>query len=188
MLLGAFLAHAQNSSSQNHSLKVQLDPAQTEIRWKTSAGLHTIHGAFKLKNGEFLVNPATGLAEGEILVDATTGQSGGSDRDKRVQDEVLESNRYPGIFFHPTTFKGGFPAGDGGHDLVADGTFNIHGEDHPLQMPLKIQISSGAITATTRFTIPYVAWGMKNPSTFFHRVGKQVEVQVTAKGSIQQVE
>lgn len=188
VLLSTFLAQAQNPSSQNRSLKVQLDPAQTEIRWKVSAGLHTIKGAFRLKNGEFLVNPATGLAEGEILVDATTGQTAGAARDKQIQDEVLESNRYPGIFFHPTTFKDGFPAGEGSHDLVADGTFNIHGKDHPLQMPLKVQITSGTITATTRFTVPYVAWGMKNPSTFFHRVGKQVEVQVTAKGSIQQVE
>ncbi|MGC2403031.1 MAG: YceI family protein [Acidobacteriaceae bacterium] len=185
VLLGTCLAPAQ--SSKNHSLKVQLDPARTEIHWKVRAGLRTMHGDLKLKNGEFLVNPATGVAEGEILVDATTGQTSDA-RDKQMQDAVLENNRYPGMIFHPATFKGGFPAGEGSHDVVADGSFNIHGEDHPLQMPLKVQLSSSEIVATTRFTIPYTAWGMKYPGTFFHRVGKQVEVQITARGSIQQVE
>jgi polyisoprenoid-binding protein YceI len=183
IIISANLARAQN-----RSLKVQLDPAQTEIHWKLSAGLHTIHGTFKLKTGEFLFNPATGLAEGEILVDATTGESGNQARDKRMQGEVLESNRYPGIFFHPTTIKGTFQAGGGAQELVGEGTFNIHGADHPLQMPLKVQAAAGTFTATTQFTVPYVAWGMKNPSKFLHRVGKRVEIEVTAKGTVQQEE
>jgi polyisoprenoid-binding protein YceI len=178
---------AQLASAQNRSLKVVLDPAQTEIHWKLS-GFHTTHGTFKLKSGEFLFNPATGLAEGEILVDATTGESGNPERDKRMQDEVLESNRYPAIFFHPTQLKGAFKSGEGTQDLVAEGSFNIHGADHPLELLLKVQIAANAVTATTRFTVPYVAWGMKNPSKFLLRVGKQVEIEVTAKGTIKQVE
>lgn len=177
-MLSAQLAH-----SQNRSLKVLLDPAQTEIHWKLG-GLHTAHGTFKLKSGEFLFNPKTGIAEGEILVDATTGESGNPARDKRMQEEVLESNRYPAIFFHPTQIKGTFQSGDGTQELQAEGTFNIHGADHPLELPLKVQIAAGTVTATTRFTIPYVTWGMKNPSRFLLRVSKQVEVEVTAKGTI----
>ena len=63
-------------------------------------------------------NPATGVAEGEILVDATTGESGNATRDKRMQDEVLESNRYPAIFFHPSQIKGAFEAGEATQNLV----------------------------------------------------------------------
>jgi polyisoprenoid-binding protein YceI len=182
------LMSAPLALAQNRSLKVLLDPAQTQIHWKVSSGLHPTHGTFKLKSGEFLFNPATGVAEGEILVDATTGESGNPARDKRMHDEVLESNRYPAIFFHPTQLKGTFKTGEGTQDLVADGTFNIHGADHPLQLPLKVQISAETVTATTQFTVPYVAWGMKNPSKFLLRVGKQVEIEVSAKGTIRQVE
>ena len=183
VLISAHLALAQN-----RSLKVLLDPAQTQIHWKVSSGLHPTHGTFKLKSGEFLFNPATGIAEGEILVDATTGESGNAARDKRMQDEVLESNRYPAIFFHPAHLKGAFKTEAGTQELTADGTFNIHGADHPLELPLKVQVSGETVTATTRFTVPYVAWGMKNPSKFLLRVGKQVEIEVSAKGSIKQVE
>jgi polyisoprenoid-binding protein YceI len=175
------------ASAQNRGMKVVLDPAQTEIRWKLS-GLHTVHGTFKLKSGEFLFNPKTSLAQGEILVDATTGESGNPARDKRMQEEVLESNRYPAIFYHPTEIKGPFKTEEGTQDLIGEGTFNIHGADHPLELPLKVQISADTVTATTRFTVPYVEWGMKNPSRFLLRVGKQVEIEVTAKGTIKQVE
>jgi polyisoprenoid-binding protein YceI len=188
IIAAVVLISAHLALAQNRSLKVLLDPAQTQIHWKVSSGLHPTHGTFKLKSGEFLFNPATGVAEGEILVDATTGESGNAARDKRMHDEVLESNRYPAIFFHPTQLKGTFKTGEGTQDLVADGTFNIHGADHPLQLPLKVQISAETVTATTQFTVPYVAWGMKNPSKFLLRVGKQVEIEVSAKGTIKQVE
>jgi polyisoprenoid-binding protein YceI len=177
----------QLAQAQNRSIRVVLDPAQTEIHWRLT-GLHPVHGTFKLKSGEFLFNPKTGTAEGEILVDATTGESGNAARDKRMQDEVLESNRYPAIFYHPTEIKGPFKPGEGTQDLTAEGTFNIHGADHPLELPLKVQISADTATATTRFTVPYVEWGMKNPSRLLLRVSKQVEIEVSAKGTIKQTE
>ena len=186
-IAGLVILISQLAQAQNRGMKVVLDPAQTEIHWKLS-GLHSVHGSFKLKSGEFLFNPKTGLAEGEILVDATTGESGNAARDKRMQDEVLESNRYPAIFYHPTEIKGPFKTGEGTQDLTGEGTFNIHGADHPMQLPLKVQISADTVTATTRFTVPYVEWGMKNPSRFLLRVGKQVEIEVSAKGTIKQVE
>jgi hypothetical protein len=187
IVLSSQLAYPQNHG-KNQGLKVELDPAQTEIHWTLSGGLHTTHGTFKLKSGELFFNPATGVAEGEILVDATTGESGNATRDKRMQDEVLESNRYPAIFFHPSQIKGAFEAGNATQDLVGVGTFNIHGADHPLELPLKVQVAAGMVTATTHFTVPYVAWGMKNPSKFMLKVSKQVEIDVTAKGTLKQVE
>jgi hypothetical protein len=188
LLLAALLAFAPLAHSQNQGVKVVLDPAQTVIHWKLSGDLHNTHGTFKLKSGQFFFNPKTGVAEGEILVDATTGESGNAARDKRMQDEVLESNRYPAIFFHPSQLKGEFKDTGETQNLVGSGTFNIHGADHPLDLPLKVQVAAGAVTATTAFTVPYVAWGMKDPSKFLLRVGKQVEIEVSAKGTIQQAE
>jgi polyisoprenoid-binding protein YceI len=182
VVLGIQLAQAQS-----HSLKVVLDPAQTQIHWKLGADLHKVDGTFKLKSGEFIFDPATGVAEGEILVDATTGESGNPARDKRMHEEVLESNRYPAIFFHPTQIKGAFKPGEATQQVEAQGTFNIHGADHAMELPLKVETAGDMVTATTRFTVPYVAWGMKNPSKFLLRVSKQVDIEVIAKGTIKQV-
>jgi hypothetical protein len=181
-------AGAYPAWGQQHGLKVVLDPSQTVIRWSLSGDLHNTHGTFKLKTGQLIFDPKTGVAEGEILVDATTGESGDTARDKRMQDEVLESGRYPAIFFHPSQLKGAYKDTADKQDLEAQGTFNIHGADHPMDLPLKVQVASGTVTATTQFTVPYVAWGMKNPSKFLFRVGKQVQIDVTAKGTIQQAD
>ncbi|HXP09926.1 MAG TPA: YceI family protein [Acidobacteriaceae bacterium] len=182
-VLGAQLAQAQSQS-----LKVVLDPAQTQVRWKLGADLHKVDGTFKLKSGEFIFNPSTGVAEGEILIDATTGESGNRDRDKRMHDEVLESTRYPAIFFHPTQVKGAFKPGETTQQVQAQGTFNIHGADHAMEVPVKVDTAGNTVTATTHFSVPYVAWGMKNPSKLLLRVSKQVEIEVIAKGTIKQVE
>jgi hypothetical protein len=32
--------------------------------------------------------------------------------------------------------------------------------------------------------IPYIAWGLKNPSTFFLHVSDEVEVDITAAGRV----
>jgi hypothetical protein len=183
VVLGLQLAQAQS-----HSVKVVFDPAQTQIRWRLEADLHKVDGTFKLKSGEFILDPATGVAEGEILVDATTGESGNAARDKRMHDEVLESNRYPAMFFHPTQIKGAFKPGEATQQLQAQGSFNIHGADHALEMPVKVETAGDTVTATARFTVPYVAWGMKNPSKLLLRVSKQVDIEVIAKGTIKPVE
>ena len=183
-----FVLGAQLAQAQSQSLKVVLDPAQTQVRWKLGADLHKVDGTFKLKSGEFIFNPSTGVAEGEILIDATTGESGNRDRDKRMHEEVLESTRYPAIFFHPTQVKGAFKTGETTQQVQAQGTFNIHGADHAMELPVKVETSGNMVTATTRFSVPYVAWGMKNPSKLLLRVSKQVEIEVIAKGTIKQVE
>ncbi len=184
LLAGLLVCRAQAEPS---SMKVTLDPAQTVVRWKLSAGLRTVRGTFKLKTGQLIFNPKTGIAEGEILVDATTGESGNAAQDKRMQNEVLESNRYPAIFFHPTSLKGTFKETGGSQELSAEGNFNIHGADHPLELPLKVETSGGVVTATTHFTVPYVEWGMKNPTHFFLHASIKVEIDVVSKGSVEAV-
>ena len=179
-LLGSLHARAQ-------SMRVVLDPAQTEVHWKVTAGIHTIRGTFKLKTGELIFNPKTGIAEGEILVDATTGQTGNAANDRRVQNDVLESNRYPAIFFHPTSLKGDFKADGAQQQVSAEGTFNIHGADHPLSVPVTVQMASGVVTTSAHFMVPYVQWGMKDPSRWYYRVGKQIQIDIAAKGTVKPV-
>jgi hypothetical protein len=45
--------------------------------------------------------------------------------------------------------------------------------------------SSNGLDVTAHFVVPYVEWGMKNPSVLFLRVGDQVNINVQARGRVQ---
>jgi polyisoprenoid-binding protein YceI len=164
-------------------VQVTLDPAQTTIEWTLGDVLHTVHGSFKLKSGNVVVDPKTGDASGQILVDATSGQSGNHSRDSKMHKEVLESGRYPEIVFVPKHVSGNVPT-HGSANLQVTGVFRIHGSDHDMTLSLPVQIEGTRATATGKFEVPYEAWGMKNPSTLFLKVDKKVEIDVSAVGTV----
>jgi hypothetical protein len=72
----------------------------------------------------------------------------------------------------------------GTSDVTLYGEMEILGQSHEIAVPLRIQIDGERFTAKTEFEIPYVEWGLEDPSTFVLRVAKVVEVTVTAEGSI----
>jgi polyisoprenoid-binding protein YceI len=182
-VVAAFLAAF--AQAQAPKVSVHLDPAATEIHWTLNGNTHTTHGTFKLKGGVVNFDPATGVADGELLVDLTTGASGNQDRDARMQTEVLQSDKYPEAFFHPTKISGSLKAG-ATQTLTAEGSFNIHGADHPLTLQIEVKLDGDQATATTHFAIPYVAWGMKDPGNMLLRVGKEVDIDLVARATVAQ--
>jgi len=162
---------------------LHLDPEQTTIRFTLEATMHTVHGSFRLKNGAIRFNPATGAASGAIVVDAASGDSGNQRRDRNMHREVLLSARYPEITFTPTRVIGALqPQGES--SVQVEGILNVHGTDHPIALPFKVQVSGKELRATTQFSVPYVAWGLKNPSTFFLHVADKVELSIAASGKV----
>src|SRR5208282_2777871 len=132
ILLWGFLA-APVAHTQRPKATVHFDSATTEIHWKLTGNAHDTHGTFRLKGGQVTFDPATGVAAGELLVDLATGESGDPSRDSKMQRDVLESNKYPEAFFHPTKITGDVKVG-ATQTVSAEGTFNIHGADHPLKL------------------------------------------------------
>jgi polyisoprenoid-binding protein YceI len=186
VLLAALLLGRASAPAQTPRVAVHFDPAATEIRWTLDGNVHTTHGTFKLKGGLVTFDPATGVAEGELLVDLASGESGDKSRDARMQTGVLQSDKYPEALFHPTRIRGTLKAG-ATQTVAAEGNFTIHGADHALTLEIQVKVDGNQATATTHFTVPYVAWGMKDPSTFVLRVDKQVEVDVVAHGTVEGV-
>jgi polyisoprenoid-binding protein YceI len=174
------------STARAQKVTVHFEPAQADIKWTLGGNIHTTHGTFKLKGGLMTFDAKSGIAEGEILVDADSGESANESRDKRMKDEVLETQRYPQIFFHPAKVSGQLKPGST-QDIVVDGTFNIHGADHPLKLNVKALLDGQRLTATINFTVPYVQWGMKDPSIPLFRVKKEVDVDIVAHGTIETV-
>jgi polyisoprenoid-binding protein YceI len=156
---------------------LDLDPAKTEIAFTLHDPLHTVHGTFKLKRGSLLLDPEHGKASGEIVVDATSGQSGSNARDSRMHKEILESRKYPEATFVADSMQGKLER-EGASQIDVHGAFTIHGASHQLTLHFQVAANNSQYTGTARFDIPYVEWGMKDPSNFLLKVEKKVEMEV----------
>lgn len=176
-----FVAGAAKASAQE--MMVELDPADAKIEFTLAASFHTVHGTFQLKSGTIDFNPATGAASGVVIANAISAYTGNQARDRKMHGEVLESQRYPEVRFSPTKISG-WVAGRGDFTVQVEGMFRLHGKDHPITLTVPVQISGGEVTASSRFIVPYAAWGLKNPSTFLLHVSDKVQLDVMAKGHI----
>jgi polyisoprenoid-binding protein YceI len=156
---------------------LHIEPAKTEVAYLLGATLHSVHGTFQLKRGDFTFDPATGKITGELLVDATSATSGNEGRDKRMHESILESAKYPDIIFRPDRVEGKVAA-SGHSDVQLHGVFSLHGADHEMMVPLSVDAANGGYQAIAKFTVPYIKWGLKNPSTFLLRVSDKVEITV----------
>jgi polyisoprenoid-binding protein YceI len=167
------LAHAQETV-------VNLDPAQTKIEFTVDSTLHTVHGTFKLKSGTIHFDPTTGKASGSIVVDATSGDSDSKGRDKKMHQEILESPKFPEVTFTPNRVQGTV-ARTGASNVQVFGVFRLQGQDHDMTLNISVTPGSGGrMQVTTDFGVPFIDWGLKDPSTFILHVNKIVNVHVTA--------
>ncbi len=160
-----------------------LDPAQSKVRWTLDTTLHTVHGTFVLKSGVLRFDPRTGKAGGEIVVLAPSGESGNSSRDARMHKDILETVKYPEVIFRPTEVQGKV-AQVGASDVKLDGVFSIHGADHDLTAPVHAEFTEDRWKGTATFEVPYVKWGIKDPSNFLLKVKPVVTVEVEMSGKV----
>src|ERR1700686_3229903 len=191
VLLGVAMPGRQVATSQQSSyaaraaaqLVLSVDPAKSTVHWSVESSLHTVHGTFHVKRGTLSVDPATGKASGEIVVDATSGESGNDGRDRRMHKEILESARYSEVVFRPDRADGTIAA-QGNSSLKLHGIFSLHGADHELSVPTQATLREDQWKGTAAFEVPYIEWGLKNPSNFLLKVKPVVEVELDLAGSV----
>lgn len=175
VLLLKLLFFSQAATAADYHL--ELAPDNTKINWTLGDVLHTVHGTFKLKRGDIHFDPESGKASGEVVVDATSGESGNSARDSRMHKNVLESAKYPEVSFAPDRMEGKIEA-TGKSNVKLHGIFRIHGAAHELTVPVEVTVKENQFAANIKFDVPYVAWGMKDPSTFILKCGKTVAIEL----------
>jgi len=186
LVLACATAFAPRLRAQD--LAIDLDPSVTRIDFTLSATLHTVHGTFKLKSGHVRFDLSTGKMSGAIVVDATSAETGNTSRDEKMHGEILESKQFPEIVFTPDLVKGPLiqmlnqqkPT-----QVEVSGVFRLHGQDHHATLKLSVEPGpAGRMDISAEFPVPYVNWGLKNPSTLVLRVGDTVDLDVHTRGKI----
>jgi polyisoprenoid-binding protein YceI len=165
------------------NIVLTLNPGQSQVHFTVDSTLHTVHGTFAVKSGTLNFDPETGKAGGEITVSATSGESGNGSRDKRMHKEILETAKYPDIIFHPTQVEGTVVLA-GASDLKLHGIFSLHGGNHDLTALVHAELIGDHWRGTCKFDVPYVKWGIKDPSNLFLKVKPVVNVELEMSGDI----
>ncbi len=162
---------------------LNLKPESTEVTFTLEATGHDIAGTLYLQTGRIRFDAETGVASGEVSIDARRAGTGHQKRDKTMHKKVLDSERHPLIVFRPERIEGEIAA-EGASEVQIHGTVSLLGADHPLTLPTTVDIAGGDVTARATFAVPYVEWGLHDPSIFVLRVAKVVDVTIAATGNL----
>jgi polyisoprenoid-binding protein YceI len=183
VVLSALPQHAAPRSPANE-IVLGIDPVQSKVHWTLESTIHTVHGSFAFKKGTLRLDTSTGKASGEITVDAASGNSGNDGRDKKMHKEVLESGKYAEVVFCPDRVEGKIVP-QGKFTAQVHGILVLHGGEHELTAPVQAEFDGDHWTGSAKFNVPFIDWGLKNPSNFFLKVNHAVEIELEMKGSLQ---
>lgn len=162
---------------------LDLDPAKTTIIYSLDGWPHHTQGTFKLKHGVIEIDPSTGKMTGTITVDAASGDSGHSIRDEEMKSTVLEVARFPEISFAPRqVLSHGDPLK--AFPVKVVGLMSLHGVPHELTIDATVKRENNNVTIHSNFPVPFVEWGLRDPSILIFKVSKQVLVDVTANARL----
>jgi polyisoprenoid-binding protein YceI len=182
LVAGVMTAAGAEDPATPVGLAFRFDPERSQVEFTLGATLHTVHGTAALEEGRVRYDPATGAVTGRIVVDARSADTGNERRDRDMHEDVLESETYGQIVFVPESVRGDW-SGTGEGALTLVGTMSIHGSEHPLKVPVEVALEDGTLIVDGEFEVPYVEWGMEDPSFFVLRVKEFVTVSLHLVGT-----
>jgi polyisoprenoid-binding protein YceI len=179
LVLGTVLA--RSASAQHEVLSVS--PNASSINFTLGGSAHTTEGTFHVQRGSVEFDPKAAIISGLVVVSAGSGKTGNDARDKKMWEQVLDVPHFADITFAPKSYQG-MIATSGDSRIQVTGVFTLHGEGHEITVPMQLHFDGGTCTAKTHFVVPYVKWGLKDPSIFILKVAKEVEVDLSLTGQL----
>ncbi len=160
-----------------------LQPERTRVTFTVRATIHDVDGELALDSGQIRFDPDTGEASGEVTLDLRRAQTGNRLRDREMRQNVFETERFPLVVFRPSRIHGTLLPSTVS-DIVLVGVVVMHGTEHSFSLPVKVRLHGESVSAEAVFDIPYVAWGMRNPSLVLLRVAPAAAVTVKTEASL----
>jgi polyisoprenoid-binding protein YceI len=183
LFLAIPLAIAPLALAQQETFTV--NPDASKVGFTLGGTGHHVDGTFHVESGKIDFDPGAGKISGSVVVAAGSGNSGEPGRDKKMNSDVLDTAHFAEVTFAPNSYQGSIaPSGDS--TIQVSGVFTLHGTAHDITVPMQIHIEGTAINTKGKFTIPYVKWGLKDPSIFILKVAKEVDIDLALSGQLSQ--
>ncbi|MGA9584102.1 MAG: YceI family protein [Terracidiphilus sp.] len=179
LALAVILAPA--ALAQHQTFAVNSDASEVKIKLNTTH--EVVNGTFHVQSGSINFDRTASHISGIVIVAAGSGKTGNDARDKKMNKDVLKVEQFATVSFAPKTYTGTIAA-SGDSTILVSGVFTLLGTPHDLTIPMQIQIEGSAGTAKAQFVVPYVQWGLKNPSFLIWKADNDVAIDLSLVGNI----
>jgi polyisoprenoid-binding protein YceI len=172
---------ASAALAQTQSFAVNPDASEVKMTLKTNHEM--VNGTFHVQSGSIEFDRGAPKMSGSVVVAAGSGKTGNDSRDKKMNKDILKVDQYTTVSFAPKTYTGTIAAG-GDSTIQVSGVFTLLGTPHDLTIPMQIHMENGKASAKTHFVVPYVQWGLKNPSFMIWKADNDVAVDLNLVGQL----
>jgi polyisoprenoid-binding protein YceI len=177
--LAAMLAPA--ALAQHQSFVVNLDASEVKITLNTTH--EVVNGTFHVQSGTIEFDRGIPKMQGSVVVVAGSGKTGNDSRDKKMNKDILKVEQYATVSFEPKTYSGVL-ALSGDSNLQVTGIFTLLGTPHEITIPILVHLDGTTATAKAHFVVPYVTWGLKNPSFLIWKADNDVAIDLSLAGRL----
>jgi polyisoprenoid-binding protein YceI len=160
-----------------------INPDASEVRMTLKTTHELVNATFHIQSGSIEFDRSNPKMSGSVTVLAGSGRTGNDSRDKKMNKDILKVEQYTTVSFAPKTYTGTIaPSGDS--TIQVSGVFTLLGNPHDLTIPMQLHRDGSKATARTQFVIPYVQWGLKNPSFLIWKADNDVAMDLNLVGQV----
>jgi hypothetical protein len=160
-----------------------VNPDASEVKMTLNTTHEVVNGTFHVQSGSIEFDRSTPRMSGSVVVLAGSGKTGNDSRDKKMNKDILEVEQHATVSFEAKTYSGVIaPSGDS--NLQVTGIFTLLGTPHEITVPMLVHLDGTNATAKAHFVVPYVQWGLKNPSFMIWKADNDVAIDLNLVGTI----
>lgn len=179
LALAVILAPAALAQHQTFAV----NPDASEIKMTLNTTHEVVNGTFQIQSGSIEFDRSASKMSGSVVVVAGSGKTGNDSRDKKMNKDILKVDQYTSVSFAPKSYTGAIAPSDDS-TIQVSGVFTLLGNPHDLTIPMQIHIDGSKATARAKFVVPYVQWGLKNPSFMFWKAENDVAIDLNLVGQV----
>ncbi len=160
-----------------------VNPDASQVKMTLKATHEIVNGNFHVQSGSIEFDRSTPNMSGSVIVAAGSCKTGNDSRDKKMNKDILKVEQYTTVSFEPKSYTGNIaPSGDS--TIQVTGIFTLLGTPHEITVPMQVHLDAASATAKGYFVVPYVQWGLKNPSILFLKVDNDVAIDINLVGTV----
>ena len=167
--------------AQRQTFVVNPDSSQVKMTLNTTHEL--VNGTFHVQSGSIEFDRSTPKMSGSVVVFAGSGKTGNDSRDKKMNRDILRVGQFATVSFEPKTYTGVITL-SGDSTIQATGIFTLLGTPHEITIPIIVHLEGSNGSAKAHFIVPYVQWGLKNPSFLIWNADNDVAIDLLLSGQL----